>query len=205
MRHYPWIAGGLLVLAAASFVGCGRGEPNASSAGAETGPTKDAQTLIVEEQTVPEWLEATGTVRTKLEATLAAKIMSRVVSVSVREGDAVRKGQVLVELEGNDLAAAEELARAGLEAAKVNLGNSQTVAKMERAMSEARLSQAQSGLKQAEAALMVARSRLDLAKAGPRRQERAQAELAVRQAETQFELAQNEFRRVEALYREGAV
>jgi len=205
MRHNGWIAGGLIALVTASLVGCGSRAAEVRTAGSDTGPAKEVQTMVVAEQTVPEWLEATGSFRSKFEATLAAKIMARVATVSVREGDQVRKGQVLVELEGNDLAAAEDLARAGLEAAKVNYGNSQTVAQMERSMSEARLAQAQSGLKQAEAALMVAKSRLDLAKAGPRRQERAQAELAVRQAETQFELAQSEFRRIEALYKEGAV
>lgn len=204
MRHSRWIAGGLSVLVLGFGMGCGSKQAQSRSSD-EGGPTKSVTTITIAEQMVPEWLEATGNVRPKFEATLASKIMARVVEVTVREGDPVRKGQVLIRLEGADLAAAEDLARAGLQAARVNFGNSRTVALMERSMSESRLAQAESGLKQAEAGLMVAKARLDLAKAGPRRQERAQAELAVKQAETQFELAQTEFQRIETLYREGAV
>ncbi|MCX7798979.1 MAG: efflux RND transporter periplasmic adaptor subunit [Fimbriimonadales bacterium] len=204
MRHSRWIAAGLYALVLASGMGCGSNVASVRQT-EDGGATKSVATMTINEQLVPEWLEATGSVRSKYEATLASKVMARVVEVTVREGDRVRKGQVLVRLEESDLAAAEELAKAGLQAAMVQYGNSRTVAAMERSMSEARLAQALSALQQAEAGLMVAKARLDLAKAGPRRQERMQAELAVRQAETQYELAQTEFRRIETLHKEGAV
>ncbi|HCE01262.1 MAG TPA: hypothetical protein DER07_09500, partial [Armatimonadetes bacterium] len=85
MRHNGWIAGGLIALVTASLVGCGSRAAEVRTAGNDTGPAKEVQTLTVAEQTVPEWLEATGSVRSKFEATLAAKIMARVATVSVRE------------------------------------------------------------------------------------------------------------------------
>ena len=59
--------------------------------------------------------EATGTVRSKFSAVLSSKIVGQVLAVTVREGDRVTAGQLLVEIEARD-------AQAGLARAQGALG-----------------------------------------------------------------------------------
>jgi len=62
----------------------------------------------------------TGTAEAE-ELDVAAKIPGRVVEVKVREGDRVRRGDPLVVLQSDDIAAKVEQARSGLEAARAQL------------------------------------------------------------------------------------
>jgi RND family efflux transporter MFP subunit len=59
----------------------------------------------------------TGTVRAGTSATLAAKLLGNVTRVLVSEGDRVRAGQVLVEIDGRDVRARVDQARASVRAA----------------------------------------------------------------------------------------
>ncbi|MCA9736978.1 MAG: efflux RND transporter periplasmic adaptor subunit [Gemmatimonadota bacterium] len=63
---------------------------------------------------------ASGTVEAT-EAQLAFQAAGRIARVSVREGDAVRAGQVLAQLDTTELAAQRRLAEAGVEAARARL------------------------------------------------------------------------------------
>lgn len=63
---------------------------------------------------VDDYYEAVGTVRTKTSSVIAARIMGNVVKVFVREGDRVRAGQVLIEIENRDSGVQIERARAGV-------------------------------------------------------------------------------------------
>ena len=58
---------------------------------------------VVQVQQAPmaDVLQATGTVRSWRTAPLAAQVMANVVRVNVREGDSVRRGQVLVTMDGS--------------------------------------------------------------------------------------------------------
>ena len=109
---------------------------------------------------------------------VAAQVAGRVVSMTVAEGDRVRAGHVLAQLEVRPLeeqqrsaAAAVEQARAALEAAESNLGRTQKLfergiaagkevedARAQRAASAAALAQARAGLEAAER--QVSRSRV---------------------------------------------
>ncbi len=55
------------------------------------------------------------------KAAVASKITSRLVSLSVEEGDRVKKGQVIARLEGEDVKAARDQAAANLNVARSNL------------------------------------------------------------------------------------
>ncbi|MBI5018547.1 MAG: efflux RND transporter periplasmic adaptor subunit [Deltaproteobacteria bacterium] len=65
--------------------------------------------------------EAVGTVRSCTTAVLSTKVMGTVVAVPVREGDRVRAGQVLVEIDSRDTQTQVEKARAGIREATEGL------------------------------------------------------------------------------------
>jgi RND family efflux transporter MFP subunit len=137
--------------------------------------------------------EATGSVRARSQATLASKLMGMVRRVHVREGQTVRAGQILVEidprqvkaqLQGAEAARAEaenglrasQAARDGAQAAAALAGQTheryrqmladKAVSRQEYDEIDARWRQAQSGLAQAEAMLAAASHRLAQAEAG---------------------------------------
>jgi len=153
----------------------------------------------------PRWLEATGTVRAELEAAVGTKVMGRITGVLAREGDRVRRGQPLIRLDARDLDAAVAQADANVRAAGVGYDSARVVAAMEDATSRARIVEAEAQVRQSEAALQTAQAKLDLVMTGPRKQERAQASLAVLQAKSGMELAANNLRRMESLVNEGAI
>lgn len=66
-------------------------------------------------------LNASGYVVAQRKAAVASKITSRLVSLSVEEGNSVRKGEVIARLEGDDVITAREQAAANLNAARQNL------------------------------------------------------------------------------------
>lgn len=66
-------------------------------------------------------LNASGYVVAQRKAAVASKITSRLVSLSMEEGNRVKAGQVLARLEGEDAAAARDQAAANLNAAVHNL------------------------------------------------------------------------------------
>jgi len=66
----------------------------------------------------PDYLEATGTVRAAQSAQLSSQMMGTITSVSVHEGEAVRRGQVLISIDAAQPHAAYQSATAGLQASK---------------------------------------------------------------------------------------
>lgn len=86
----------------------------------KTGPVRvfAVQTRTVAIVDWPVIYEAVGTVRPRLEATVAAKVMGYVREVRVREGDRVRQGQLLIALDSRDLDAAYRQAEAAVHEAK---------------------------------------------------------------------------------------
>lgn len=168
-------------------------------------PDEAVQVISVAPILAPQWLEVTGTVRAELEAAVGTKVMGRITRVLAREGDHVRRGQPLIRLDARDLDAAIAQAAANVRAAGVGYDSARVVAVMEDATSRARIVEAEAQVQQSEAALQAAQAKLDLVMTGPRKQERAQASLAVLQAKSNLELAANNLRRMESLVNEGAI
>lgn len=71
---------------------------------------------------VDDFYEASGTVRSKTTTIISSKIMGAVTSLRVGEGDRVRAGQLLIEIENRDAAAQLLKAQAGLREAEESLG-----------------------------------------------------------------------------------
>ena len=68
----------------------------------------------VKASTVPEDYEAVGTVRSKTMTVLSSKTTSNILAVHVREGDRVRAGQLLIEIDDRESQAQLQKAQAGL-------------------------------------------------------------------------------------------
>lgn len=154
-------------------------------------------------------VRGSGTIETE-QVVIASKVPGRIARLHAREGDRVRRGMPLVTIEGRELLAQIDQARAGVETARARVAQAEAALALQRRQVEAQIAQA-------EAALAGARSRLRQASEG-RDLAAAQTALQVRQAEAAFaaaaensraaqatlDRAAQELRRLEALHGEGA-
>jgi RND family efflux transporter MFP subunit len=99
------------------IVGCGPGQgTGASSPGvSSTLPPARVRLVAVETHGLTATEEVVGTVRTRLHATVEAKVAGRIESLQVAPGQTVRQGQVLATLDARETQARLESARAVLE------------------------------------------------------------------------------------------
>jgi multidrug efflux system membrane fusion protein len=109
MRHHTALFV-VVTLAAAPLSACSSG---AAAGGAPAEPAVRATFAVAKRAPFVERYEAAGTVASEVTSPLASRIMGQVTAVHVREGDHVRAGQVLVEIEARDVAANVARARAG--------------------------------------------------------------------------------------------
>jgi len=108
------IAGGVAVAVGLALPACSTGAEK-TAAGAQTPvPVRVATVALAD---IADTFEAGGVVQARTTATLMARIPAPVREVRVAPGDRVRAGQVLIVLDGNDLAAHARSARAGAQAA----------------------------------------------------------------------------------------
>lgn len=98
-----------LILFAAILAGCSAGEAEPERRAAIA-----AELERVTAVEIAETVDAPGTVTASLSADLAAKALGTITAIHVREGDRVRAGQALVEIEVRELEAQAARARAGL-------------------------------------------------------------------------------------------
>jgi multidrug efflux pump subunit AcrA (membrane-fusion protein) len=81
----------------------------------QPGPiVQGAQIETVKTSSVDDYYEAVGTVRAKTSSVVAARIMGNITSVRVREGDRVRAGQTVIEIENRDAPVQIQKAQAGV-------------------------------------------------------------------------------------------
>ena len=73
-----------------------------------------AETARAQIETVRRWFEASGTVRPRTETRIESQVTAQVVTVAVRPGSRVTKGQVLVSLDNRQLQSRLDQARQGL-------------------------------------------------------------------------------------------
>ncbi len=109
-------------------------------------------------------VQGVGTVEAKVVVQLASKITGRIIAIHVDQGDTIKVGQTLIELENSEAVAEVERARAGLERSKLAEPAQQAV-----------LLRAQADLSAANAAVTRARARQTLAHANAERWRRLSA------------------------------
>ncbi|HXF06791.1 MAG TPA: HlyD family efflux transporter periplasmic adaptor subunit [Blastocatellia bacterium] len=126
------------------------------------------------------------------EVTIAFKIPGRLDELLVREGEWVKKGQVVARLDREQLQRQYERAQAGLRAAESNLRQLLTAIALQRETLEGQIEQRRAELAQAEAVLRELQ-------AGSRAQEIEQARAAVQAARTEYERAARDWERAKVL------
>lgn len=77
-------------------------------------------TFLVKKNTVNETYEAVGTVRPRTETKIEAQVTGKIISVHVKPGDFVKKGERLIRLESNEFKTRFERAQQGLLSAEAN-------------------------------------------------------------------------------------
>ena len=102
-----------LVLLTTLLVGCGKKEEAVVDKSAPV-PVQGIKTETVKAYPVTEDYEAVGTVRSNVTTVLSSKTMGNILAVHVREGDRVRTGQLLIEIDDRDARAQLQKAQAGL-------------------------------------------------------------------------------------------
>ena len=139
-----------------------------------------------------------GSVSPASQVEVKSRATGTVTAVYVSEGDRVAKGQILVRLSDADAAAAVAEAAASLQSVQARLAQAEA---------ERRLQQAQTArsIQQAEATLAASRARLRGVEAGTRPEELAQAEAAVRSAQSDRDLAKANHARNEQLFQQGFI
>ncbi|HLF82937.1 MAG TPA: efflux RND transporter periplasmic adaptor subunit [Blastocatellia bacterium] len=75
---------------------------------------KDVKIEKIAPATVDDLYEATGTVRSKTSSIVSSRIMGSIIAVRVHEGERVRAGQVLIEIDSRDADAQLQKAQAGM-------------------------------------------------------------------------------------------
>lgn len=147
---------------------------------------------------IPFTISVTGSLQALDDVTVSAKVPGKIANVFVREGDAVRAGQVVVQQDTSDLEAQVRQAEAALQSARARLKQAETALALQPTQNE-------TSLRQAEAALEAARARLRALETGARRQERQQMEQQVASAKANLDNAQSNLERIRRLYQQDAV
>ena len=153
---------------------------------------------------------ASGTIEAN-QVSAASKIPGRIDRIHAREGEAVRAGAPLVTIEGRELLAQIDQARAAVDAARARVAQADAALALQRRQVDAQIAQAAAALEGARARQQQASETRSLAS--------SQATLQVAQAEAAFAAtSQNskvakanldrvtqDLRRIEDLHRDGAV
>lgn len=188
------------------------------------------KTEVVSRGVLGREIQVTGSLKSDEVVTLTTKASGLLRGVYAREGDRVRKGELLAEVDPGELRAQRERAAAVLQTAQAKLQQARTGKGIKNAAAEAQFRQAQQTLAaartrleqarttaemtateadtavtSAKSALESARERLKMTQEGSRKQEKTRAELAVARAQAQVDKLKGQMQRREALLMEGAI
>ncbi|MDD2851364.1 MAG: efflux RND transporter periplasmic adaptor subunit [Desulfuromonadaceae bacterium] len=110
-----------ILLTAALAVGCSKGHEAGKTENAPVVVARGVSLEVVKSVAAPELLEVVGTVRARTSAVVSTRIPGTVSVLKVREGDRVRKGQLLAQLDAQENQATAAMATAGIEEARRGL------------------------------------------------------------------------------------
>ena len=196
------LGAGLAALAlVVTQVGCRDQEAQEQSKKTEaiiSNPVAVVTVITPERKDMTDIVAVTGKFATNRVVTIGASGPGRLTSVFVREGSAVRAGQVIAVQESEDAAARLQQAVAQANAARAQLQQALRSVTATPKVSSAALAAAEAQLAQAQAQLAKA-------KAGARSEERNQAEINLRRTKSDLDTAKAARDRAERLYNEGAI
>ncbi len=129
LKNVIIVVGGCIILMGLLFwmqgsFNANRIEPGLMDPSGENIVKEDAvqlQTVITQYRTMEQTADAVGSIQSRNTSNVASKILANILSVNVRPGDAVKKGDLLITLDDRDLNARLQQARNGLEGAKAAL------------------------------------------------------------------------------------
>lgn len=160
MRKAPAL---VLASLAVSLVLAGCSKPQAVEE-----PVRAVRTVIVTDQAASTRLEYAAEVRARTESRLGFRVAGKMVRRHVDLGDSVKAGQVLAQLDPQDLRLGQEAARASLSAAQANFDQTQADFKRFKELrdqgfiSSAELERRDTALKAAQAQLIQARAQANV-------------------------------------------
>jgi membrane fusion protein (multidrug efflux system) len=128
VKRSAW--GGLLAAAAASLAGCG----SSGHAGSHAAPPPPVTVLAVQPQQVPITRSFTGRLSAYREANVLARVSGVLRKRLYKEGDRVKAGQPLFEIDPAPYRAALDAALGALAQAKANAANAHVTAQRDRAL-----------------------------------------------------------------------
>jgi RND family efflux transporter MFP subunit len=163
-----------------------------------TDPVQPVTVVKPETRPIELAVEVSGPLEASQKVVVGAKQMGRLSGVFFEEGQRVRKGQLLAQLQQDDFLAQLRQAEASVERARQMKAQAEERARIAREQTEARI-------QQAEASVEAARAALALIKKGPRSQEIERAEQQVRAARARVDKAKADWERAQKLYAENAI
>ncbi|QLE54414.1 efflux RND transporter periplasmic adaptor subunit [Nostoc sp. TCL26-01] len=149
-------------------------------------------TQSVERQTLPITVSANGTVKPEQSINLSPKNSGILKTLLVKEGDVVKKGQILAYMDDSNLRGQLIQAQAQLNEAQANLQKAQTGNRPQ-------------DIAQAQAQLDEAQANLQKAQTGNRPQDIAQAQARLNSAQASLRKAEDDLQRNQELYNSGAI
>lgn len=156
-------------------------------------------------RTLRETVEITGDITTGADVSVSARAGGRLEAVYVKDGDRVSQGQVIAVLDRVALDAGVRQAQAQIASARAGLQQALNNAALRPAQSASAVASARQQARAAEAGLRQARTRLALALAGPRAEERRQAQAQLNSAKSNLDTQKKQLDRIRNLVREGAL
>jgi HlyD family secretion protein len=172
-RRWLWIGLGVVVLGLLIAVGAMRGGK---------GKAQAVQFASVREEDITSRVRAPGKIEPRTQVKISADIMGKIVRLSVKEGDKVRQGQVMLQLDDTQYRAQANQAQAALASARARLKDAESLLRVaesnfvrqralweQKVLSQAEWDQANSGIETARTSQSAAReevSRSEAALAG---------------------------------------
>ena len=157
----------LLLASLLAVSACGKQDPTANAsvvtkgAGERRGPPAPAVLVVpVREVEFSSTVEALGTAKANEAVDITAKVSNRITAIHFREGQSVRQGDVLVELDTDEARADVAIAEATLAESRSIVNRSRELATT-KALSEQQMEQLETTLRSNEARLAAARARLN--------------------------------------------
>jgi HlyD family secretion protein len=194
-----FLALGLTLPGALALSGCGKKGGDAQAKGKRGGPPVVAvQVAAVQLGTIARRIAVTGNIAALQDVSLAARVSARVTTVTVREGDHVHAGQLLVQQDTTDLESTVRQAQANVQNTQAQLAQAQTNYQIQ-------VAQAKQNILTARAQVAAAQYNYSKVKQGSRPQQVLQGQAAVEQAKANLDNAATTLKRNQALFAQGAI
>jgi multidrug efflux pump subunit AcrA (membrane-fusion protein) len=145
-----------------ALTGCGK-QPEAQA----PPPALPVETKNLDDATVQSSSEFVGNIEAKQRVALAPRVAGRVLQIAVQEGDTVKKGDLILELQLDREQGEVEAAQSEVSIQRANVSDAEaefSAVEAEVASSEAAVQQSQADLREQEARLELAKTNLERAR-----------------------------------------